>query len=113
MLNRESILKAEDLKTVDVDVPEWGGSVRIATMTGRGRQEYFQAIAAKGDESRKDLYATRIVSCAVDDAGAPLFKISDIPELTKKSSVPLNRLFEAAAELNGLTQKAVDDIAGE
>ena len=113
MLNKDLILQAEDIKTIDVKVPEWGGTVRVGTMTGRGRQEYFKTLALDGDESRKDLYATLIVSCAIDESGSPLFKVSDIPELTKKSSVPLNRIFEVAAELNGLTQKAVDNIAGE
>jgi hypothetical protein len=43
----------------------------------------------------------------------PLFSASDLKEVSKKSSIALNRVFEAAAELNGLTDKSVDKIAGE
>lgn len=112
MLNRESILKATDLKTIDIDVPEWGGSIRIRTMTGAARQEYYRVTAGK-DGTPKNVMEALIVACAVDDAGVPIFSVGDIAELSKKSAIALNKVFEAAAELNGLTQKSVDAIVGE
>ena len=36
-LSREDILKAEDLPTEEVPVPEWGGSVLVRGLTGRER----------------------------------------------------------------------------
>lgn len=112
MLNRDLILKAKDLKTIDVEVPEWGGSIRLRTMTGQARQEYYRTTAGK-DGTPKNVMEALIVACAVDEAGNPLFAVGDIGELGKKSAIAINKVFEAAAELNGLTQKAVDDIAGE
>jgi hypothetical protein len=112
MLNRDAILKASDLKTVDLDVPEWGGAVRLRTMTGFARQEYYRTTATK-DGTPKNVMEALIVACAVDDKGDPLFTSADISALANKSSLAINRVFEKAAELNGLTQKAVDDIAGE
>jgi hypothetical protein len=112
MLNRDSILKAKDLKTVDVEVKEWGGTVRLQTMTGHDRQEYYRSTAAK-DGTPKNVMEALIVACAVDADGKPLFTPADLFELSKKSAIAISRVFEAAAELNGLTQKAVDDIAGE
>jgi hypothetical protein len=32
-LKREQILKANDIKTIEVEVPEWGGTVRLRTMS--------------------------------------------------------------------------------
>ena len=113
MLNREAILKAQDLKTVDIKVPEWGGVVRIRTMTGIARQEYYRTTSAGKDGTPKNVMEALVVACAVDEAGNPLFSTGDIKELSNKSAKALNRIFEAAAELNGLTQKSVDDIAGE
>lgn len=112
MLDRDSILKATDLKTVDVNVPEWGGVLRLQTMTGLARQEYYRTTAGK-DGTPKNVMESLIVACAVDEDGKQIFTSGDIAELSKKSSIALNRVFEKAAELNGLTQKAVDDIAGE
>ena len=112
MLNRDLILKAKDLKTVDVDIPEWGGSIRLQTMTGYARQEYYRTTAGK-DGTPKNVMEALIVACAIDDKGQPLFSKADVSELSQKSSIAISRVFEAAAELNGLTQKAVDDIAGE
>ena len=112
MLNRESILKANDLKTIDVDVPEWGGTLRIRTMTGADRQEYYRVTAGK-DGTPKNVMEALIVACAVDENGNSMFSFGDIRELSHKSAAALNRVFEKAAELNGLTQKSVDTIAGE
>jgi hypothetical protein len=112
MLNRDSILKAKDLKTVDLEVKEWGGTIRLQTMTGSARQEYYRSTAGK-DGTPKNVMEALIVACAVDEAGKPIFTSADVSELSRKSSIAINRVFEKAAELNGLTQKAVDDIAGE
>jgi hypothetical protein len=111
MLNRDSILKAKDLKTIELEVKEWGGTIKLQTMTGHDRQEYYKTTAGK--DGPKNVMEALIIACAVDDKGAPLFTSADITELSKKSAIAISRVFEAAAELNGLTQKAVDDIAGE
>jgi hypothetical protein len=112
MLNRDSILKAKDLKTVDVEVPEWGGTIRLQTMTGHARQEYYRATAGK-DGTPKNVMEALIVACALDDKGEPLFSKADINDLSQKSAIAISKVFESAAELNGLTQKAVDNLAGE
>lgn len=112
MLNRDSILKAKDLKTVELEVKEWDGTIKLQTMTGHARQEYYRTTAGK-DGTPKNVMEALIVACAVDDKGTPLFSQGDIHELSQKSAIAISRVFEAAAELNGLTQKAVDDLAGE
>jgi hypothetical protein len=81
-------------------------------MTGHARQEYYRATAGK-DGTPKNVMEALIVACALDDKGDPIFTQADIFELSKKSAIAISKVFEAAAELNGLTQKAVDDIAGE
>ena len=50
--------------------------------------------------------------CACDADGKPLFKRGDVAALNAKASRPLNRIFIAAQQLNGLTDEDVDDIAG-
>ena len=41
LLNAGEILAAQDLKTRDVEVPEWGGVVRLRELSARDREWYF------------------------------------------------------------------------
>jgi hypothetical protein len=112
-LKREQILKASDIKTIEVEVPEWGGTVRVRTMTGQARQEFQEAVNTPKGKLPKNMIEALVIATAVDDSGEPLFSAADLKEISKKSSIALNRVFEAAAELNGLTDKSVDKLAGE
>ena len=111
-LNRDQILQADDIRKIVLEVPEWGGAVTIQTMTGAARQ-IFQNSVNKKSGIPDNMMERLIIATVIDDKGEPLFVPSDIPALAKKSAVALNRVFEASAELNGLTAKSVDDIAGE
>lgn len=109
-LSKEQILQADDLKTIDLNVPEWGGSVRIRTMTGEARQQFQEAINAPKGKLPKNVMEALLVSCLVDDAGGQLFSAEDIEALSRKNSSVLQRVWEAAAELNGLTERSIKDI---
>ena len=39
-LSRDAILQREDIKTEDVEVPEWGGTVRVRGMSGVERDAF-------------------------------------------------------------------------
>jgi hypothetical protein len=112
MLTRDQILKASDLKTADVDVPEWGGTIRVRTMTGTDRANFLK-ISTDKDGKPKQFMEALIAATAVDDKGEPLFTSADMVELGKKSSLALQKVFEKSADLNGLTQASVEKIAGE
>mgnify|MGYP001405693506 CR=1 FL=1 len=112
LLGREDILAADDTRTVDVEVPEWGGVVRLRVMTGAARQAFLRAASKRaGDDD--GLVEALIVACAVDEHGQRIFSPDDVPALREKSGAALQRVFAAAAELNGLTDDAVDRLAGE
>ena len=112
LLTKESILKASDLKTADVEVPEWGGTVRVRTMTGADRQAFYKQTTTK-EGVPKNMLEALIVATAVNENGEPLFTAADVSALASKSSLALQKVWDKAAELNGLTQKSVEDIAGE
>jgi hypothetical protein len=112
LLTKDSILKASDLKTADVDVPEWGGKVRVRTMTGADRQAFYKSNTSK-DGMPKNMLEALIVATAIDEKGEHMFTASDVSALASKSSIALQRVWDKAAEINGLTQKSVEDIAGE
>lgn len=103
-LSRDDVLKAEDLTTEEVEVPEWGGSVLVRGMTGRERDE-FESSAMDQRSGRVNYANTRAkiaIRCVVDDDGKRLFDAADIDVLGEKSGAALDRVFAVAARLSGL-----------
>jgi hypothetical protein len=111
MLTRDEILKANDIKTEKVKVPEWGGEVFIRTMTGTERDAFEQGIV-KGQ--RADLHNIRAKLCALaiaDKDGKRLFTERDVTALGQKSAKALDRIFSKAQKLNGISPEDVEDMA--
>ncbi len=102
-LTRDQILGAADLPAEDVQVPEWGGVVRVRGMTAAQREIYRQA-----SKDNQDL-ATRFVAMViVDDSGRCLFSESDIAALGAKSTVAIERVLKVAMRLSGLQPGAAE-----
>lgn len=115
LLTREQILAAQDIRYDTVQVPEWGGEVRLRSMTGADRDEYEQwLIANRGPDDRANIrnLRARLVSLSiVDEAGQRLFSDADIEALGGRSSAALDRVAEAASRLNALAQRDVEALA--
>ena len=110
LLGRDQILGAVDLEHVDVDVPEWGGTVRVRMMTGAERDAFEAATVVrhgkKVETNLANIRARLVALCVVDEKGERLFSEADAEALGKKSGAALGRVFEAAQRLNGLTEEA-------
>lgn len=115
ILTRDDILRADDIQAEIVDVPEWGGQVRVKGLSGTERDRFEQdSIDQRGKANKLNLANIRarlLVLCLVDEQGNRLFQRSDIDLLGQKSAVALNRVFEAARRLSGLNQEDVDELA--
>ena len=116
MLDKATILAAQDLKTQDVDIPEWGGSVRIKTMSGREREGFLAAVAGLDESIDANarmgiLVRHLLVTTLVGEDGVRVFADGDVDALADKSAEVLQRLFVVAQTINGLGVKAQDDIA--
>ena len=112
MLTKEQILGADDLRREQVNVPEWGGSVFVRTLTGTDRDAFEQSIIQNSE--RMDLANVRArmaVLCVVDEKSERLFADSDAQALGAKSSLALGRIFTVAQKLNGMTDADVEDLA--
>lgn len=114
ILSKEQILEASDLKAQPVEVPEWGGTVLVRSMTGADRDAFEASmVTVHPDGSRtpemRNLRAKLVALTLVDEAGNRLFDVADIPRLAAKSAAALERVFEAAQRINGLGAKAEDD----
>jgi len=113
-LTREAILGVSDLPTEDVPVPEWGGVVRVRTLTGAERDAFEGSIVEKRGKKmvvKSDNMRARLVALAVvDEDGNRLFTDADVIALGKKSGAALARVFQVAQHLSGLTEDDVEEL---
>ena len=115
-LKRDAILKANDLPVEIVDIPEWGGEVTVKGLTGKQRDAYEMQVFQYNkkhnnvDWKRENMRAKLIVLSCIDEDGSLLFEESDIQALGEKSSSALDRIFEVAQRLSGITKKDVEEL---
>jgi hypothetical protein len=118
-LTKEQILAADDRPSEDVRVPEWGGTVTLRVMRGAERDQ-LEAELAKLGGSRGEIDPAKLIGfksrllvrCAVNGNGGPMFDLGDVESLQEKSGAVLNRLADVALRLNGLTDRSLEDMAG-
>jgi len=110
-LTRDTILAVDDREYETVPCPEWGGEVRLRSLTGAERDAYEQSLVQTRGKSRemnlRNARAKLVALCAVDESGKRLFADADVDALGKKNAKPLDRLFDAARRLSGLSE---DDV---
>lgn len=106
-LDRKSILAADDVRREKVHVPEWKGDVFLRVLTGTDRDRFEESYA---DQKMKAFRIRFLLMALCDEDGERLFGDDEADILGKKSSVVINRLFEAGWKLNAFTQEAVDAL---
>lgn len=112
LLKKEQILAAKDSRYRDIEVPEWGGTVRIQSMSGFARDRFEASIIGNnGGTNTTNIRAKLAAATIIDENGELLFTEADIAKLGKKSCAALDRIFEAAQELNKFSDKDIEDLA--
>lgn len=111
-LTRADILSVDDAEVREIDIPEWGGTVRIKSITGTAR-DAFEASLREGkgknaDVNLRNLRARLISLCVVDEDGKRMFSKEDVGRLGAKNAKPLDRLFDACTELIGMSEQDVE-----
>ncbi len=112
MLDRAAILAADDLPRELVEVPEWGGSVHVRTLTGTERDAFEQSVIVAGEKNLGNIRARFAVLTICDENGDRIFGERDAVDLGKKSAAALDRVFAVAQTLNGFSSSDVEDLAG-
>ena len=117
-LDKASILAQDDLKTEDVQIPEWGGAwVRVRTLNASER-DHFEASTVQRNGKKvttnlENIRARLCLLCLIDEEGNRLFDEGDTFPLGGKSASALDRIFTVAQKLNGLRDSDVEELAGE
>jgi len=115
ILTKEEILKADDLKSEVVPVPEWGGDVMVRGMTGADRDKFEASIVqTRGKDQTLNMVNIRakLASMTIcDEKGHRIFSEADVKELSLKSAVALQRVFVVAQKLSGIGENDVKELA--
>lgn len=116
-LQREQILATKgSLKRETVTVPEWGGDVTVQELTALDRDAFeASCVVTKGKSVATNLVNLRakLVARSVIDAatGERVFADADAEQLGQLSAAAVNRVFEVAQRLSGLTDADVAELA--
>lgn len=113
-LTKEQILKADDLKQEEVDVPEWGGKVLVRALNGKERDEFEKTVFFEKGKVEKEnwtnLRARLVALTVVDEKKKRLFTLNDIEALGSKSASALDRLFTVSMKLSGLSKEDAEKM---
>ena len=117
-LTRDEICGISDLRTERVDIPEWGGRhVFVRMMSGLEKVAFEDSLPSDEVElSGKqglEFYAKLVTRVTVDDGGTPVFDSesnADAEMLCGKAVTALMRIAMAAAKLNGMEAKELEEM---
>lgn len=114
LLTRDEILNATDFQYEEVEVPEWGGAVRVKSLSGIERDRFEDSIfQQKGKQlvrNFKNFRAKLVSLTVVDGEGKRMFTEKDVDVLGNKSAAALDKVFSVAQRLSGLTKEDVDEL---
>lgn len=121
-LSRDGILAANDVQIEKVPVPEWGDEAIIRGLTGdeldafQGSVRQFRpTFDGKGMEAvliQEGMRAKLLVKCLIDEAGERLFTDADAPALGGKNGAIIDKLYDVAARLSGLSEEEKKAMEG-
>lgn len=104
LLNLAEISTAADIVYEEVDVPEWGGSVRVKSLTAVER-DAFETSLVGGTAARLTNIRARLVAfCLVDAVGTRIFvdPVSGADMLAGKNAAVMDRIFTVCKRLSGI-----------
>lgn len=109
LLSKADILGCSDIPTELVEVPEWGGSVKVRGMTAGERDRFDDMIRTQGLSA---LRATMAANGIIDEDGKRLFTDIEVGKLAEKSAEALDRVVEVVSRLSGLTPEDAEFLEG-
>lgn len=106
-LSASQIIAADDSKIEAIEVPEWGGTVYVKTLRGTDRDAFEESLSKEKDKPFRSRF---LVMTLCDERGTLLFKPEQVAALGEKSSLVLNRVFDAAWAINYFTPEKVEEL---
>lgn len=116
-LTMQQIIEAKDRVIKRVAVPEWGGAIYVRSMSSGEKERYIKSVRRKivsganiTEEVVLEESSARLAQMTIcNKAGELMFNQAQIKVLTGKSAKAMQRVVDAAAELNGLDEAAENE----
>ena len=110
-LTKEQILDANDLRTEEVEVPEWGGTITVRTLTGVERDQLeASVIGSTGEKNLANLRAKLVTLSVSDEEGRRLFTMDEAAKLGDRAARAVDRVVAGAQRLSGFSKQDVEDL---
>ena len=103
----EMILKADDLPKVPVETPEWSevdGKLHGRVLTGTERRQLEKLFTQSEEQPDQDPRAYVCGKAIVDEFGGRVFTDEQITALSGKSSVVLDRAYDAIMRISKIRE---------
>ncbi|MFI5223668.1 MAG: hypothetical protein ACHQX3_05380 [Nitrospirales bacterium] len=108
LLSMEEIGNATDVEFQVIQMPEWGGAVRIGSITAEDIVEWNES---NSDPAAKRLAGIRlVVQSMVDKDGKRIGTPKAVDVLKKRSAASINKLVEKVLVLNKLNAKGLEEV---
>lgn len=113
VLTRDAIMKSVDYTVEEVNVPKWGGTVRLRSLTGKGRDEFEAAVTKSsgtpGQVDIRGLKALLLTMTIVDSDDQLVFTKDDVDLINEKSSDVIESLWEVVQKMNGIGEEGLEE----
>lgn len=107
-LSKDMINSADDRKTIEMDIPEWGGTARLQVLSGADLDRFEMLYSDPEKLKETSVRAYLVAACLVDESGKRLFSTAEVHQLARRNGAVLARVFTKCIELN-----KVGDVEGE
>ena len=112
-LSRDALLGATTLPTETIEIPELGGSVTVTGMSAADRDAFEASLVLKhGKQPKmqsKNVRARLLVRTVIQD-GKRMFADEDVPLVGRIRADIVDRLFDAAMRLSGMSDADVEEL---
>lgn len=110
---RDKILPLDDSKRESLEVPEWGCTIEVRSMSGKQRARLMKQVADEnGKVDIEKLYPDLVIATCYDpETGERIFEQPDRDQLAEKNSAILDKLAQTAMRLSGIQTNAVEEAA--
>lgn len=115
-LTPAQVLEQPTLIIEVLDVPEWGGKIRLKHLSAKERDDFESSMVKMGKNGRQQMnnenFRARLVQLAAvkDELGAPMFTRHDIKTLGSLPASGLQRVFNKINEMSAFSEDDLKDL---
>lgn len=108
---RDQIIAADDIELELVEIPEWGVTILVKSMTGAERGQMLKAVTTKDGQVdiSKAISDVLIFTAHDPETEERIFTLADRDLLNEKSGAAIQKAAEVGMRLSGLMPTSIDE----